>query len=40
MLESLEHAQARDAPILAEFVGGAFTSDAYHLTVRLSFVLL
>ena len=32
MLEELEHALARGAPILAEFIGGSFTSDAYHLT--------
>ena len=32
MLEELEHARARGAPILAEFIGGSFTSDAYHLT--------
>ncbi len=32
VLESLDHAQARGAPILAEFVGGALGADAYHLT--------
>lgn len=32
MLESLEHAKARGATILAEFVGGSFTSDAHHIT--------
>ena len=32
VLEELEHALARGAPILAEFIGGSFTSDAYHLT--------
>ena len=32
MLESLEHAQARGANILAEVVGGASTADAYHMT--------
>ena len=32
VLEALEHAQARGAPILAELVGGAIGSDAYHLT--------
>lgn len=32
VLEELEHAQRRGAPILAEYVGGAFTSDAYHMT--------
>ncbi|KAK9805796.1 hypothetical protein WJX73_000412 [Symbiochloris irregularis] len=32
VLEDLEHAQRRGAPILAEFIGGAFTCDAHHLT--------
>lgn len=32
LLESLEHAQARKAQILAEIVGYAFTSDAYHIS--------
>ena len=32
VLEELEHAKARGAPILAEFVGGAFTCDAHHMT--------
>lgn len=32
VLESLEHALARGAPILAEYLGGAFTCDAYHMT--------
>ncbi|MCC7105159.1 MAG: beta-ketoacyl-ACP synthase II [Chloroflexi bacterium] len=32
MLESLEHAQARGAHILAEVAGASTTSDAYHLT--------
>ncbi|NGX61813.1 MAG: 3-oxoacyl-[acyl-carrier-protein] synthase 2 [Chlamydiae bacterium] len=32
ILESLEHAQARGAPILAEYLGGAVTCDAYHMT--------
>lgn len=32
MLEALEHAQARGAPILAELIGGAMGCDAYHLT--------
>ncbi len=32
MLEELEHARARGAPILAEYVGGAFTCDAHHMT--------
>lgn len=32
ILESLEHAQARNAPILAEVKGYSFTSDAYHIS--------
>ncbi|PSC74659.1 3-oxoacyl-[acyl-carrier] synthase chloroplastic isoform B [Micractinium conductrix] len=32
VLEELEHAKARGANILAEFVGGAFTCDAHHMT--------
>lgn len=32
VLESLEHAKARNAPILAEFLGGAMNCDAYHMT--------
>lgn len=32
ILEELEHAQARGANIYAEIVGGAMTSDAFHLT--------
>ena len=32
MLEELEHARARGAPILAEFLGGSFTCDAHHMT--------
>lgn len=32
VLETLEHAQARDARILAEVLGGAQTADAYHIT--------
>lgn len=32
VLETLEHAQARSAKIYAELVGGAVTSDAYHIT--------
>ena len=32
MLEELEHARARGAPILAEYIGGSFTCDAHHMT--------
>lgn len=32
VLESLEHALERGAPILAEYLGGAFTCDAFHIT--------
>lgn len=32
LLESLEHALARGAPILAEYLGGAITCDAHHMT--------
>src|SRR5688572_3430021 len=32
ILESYEHALKRNAPILAEIVGGGMTADAYHLT--------
>lgn len=32
ILESLEHAQARDAEILGEVVGYGATADAYHMT--------
>ncbi|CAO2841670.1 unnamed protein product [Amaranthus hypochondriacus] len=32
LLEELEHALARDAEIYAEFLGGSFTCDAYHVT--------
>lgn len=32
VLEELEHAKSRGAPILAEFIGGAFTCDAHHMT--------
>lgn len=31
-MESLEHAMKRDAPILAEYLGGAVNCDAYHMT--------
>jgi 3-oxoacyl-[acyl-carrier-protein] synthase II len=31
-MESLEHAIKRDAPILAEYLGGAVTCDAHHMT--------
>lgn len=30
--QSLEHAQKRGAKILCEYVGGAFSADAYHMT--------
>jgi 3-oxoacyl-[acyl-carrier-protein] synthase II len=32
VVETLEHAQTRGARIYAELVGGAITSDAYHIT--------
>lgn len=32
VLESLDHALARGAPILAEYLGGAVGCDAYHMT--------
>lgn len=32
VLETLEHAQKRNAPILAEYLGGAMTCDANHMT--------
>jgi 3-oxoacyl-[acyl-carrier-protein] synthase II len=32
VLESLEHAMKRGAPIIAEYLGGALNCDAYHMT--------
>jgi 3-oxoacyl-[acyl-carrier-protein] synthase II len=32
VLEDLEHANRRDAPILAEFIGYGMTADAHHVT--------
>ena len=32
VMESLEHAQKRGATIIAEYLGGAVTCDAYHMT--------
>jgi 3-oxoacyl-[acyl-carrier-protein] synthase II len=32
VIESLAHAQARGAPILAEIIGAALTSDAFHIS--------
>ncbi|XP_042504113.1 3-oxoacyl-[acyl-carrier-protein] synthase I, chloroplastic-like [Macadamia integrifolia] len=32
VMESLEHAMKRDAPIIGEYLGGAVNSDAYRLT--------
>ena len=32
VMETLEHAQKRGAPIIAEYLGGAVTCDAYHMT--------
>jgi 3-oxoacyl-[acyl-carrier-protein] synthase II len=32
ILEDLEHALKRNAPIYAEYLGGALTCDAYHMT--------
>ena len=32
VLETLEHAQKRGAPILAEYLGGSVNCDAYHMT--------
>ncbi|XP_076960541.1 3-oxoacyl-[acyl-carrier-protein] synthase I, chloroplastic-like [Bidens hawaiensis] len=31
VMESLEHAMKRDAPIIAEYLGGAINCDAYHI---------
>ncbi|XP_024983930.1 3-oxoacyl-[acyl-carrier-protein] synthase I, chloroplastic-like [Cynara cardunculus var. scolymus] len=31
VMESLEHAMKRDAPIIAEYLGGAVNCDAYHI---------
>ncbi|XP_076960544.1 3-oxoacyl-[acyl-carrier-protein] synthase I, chloroplastic-like [Bidens hawaiensis] len=31
VMESLEHAMKRDAPIIAEYLGGASNCDAYHI---------
>ena len=35
-MESLEHAVKRDAPIIAEYLGGAVNCDAYHMTDPIS----
>mgnify|MGYP002775666779 CR=1 FL=1 len=32
VMESLEHALKRDAPIFAEYLGGGVTCDAHHMT--------
>ncbi|XP_076939506.1 3-oxoacyl-[acyl-carrier-protein] synthase I, chloroplastic-like [Bidens hawaiensis] len=32
VMESLEHAMKREAPIIAEYLGGAINCDAYHIT--------
>ena len=32
VMESLEHAMKRDAPIIADYVGGGVTFDAHHIT--------
>ncbi len=33
VLETLDHAKARNAPIIAEFAGGGMTADAHHYTL-------
>jgi len=33
VLETLDHAKARSAPIIAEIAGGGMTADAYHVTL-------
>ncbi len=32
VMETLEHALKRGAPIIAEYLGGAITCDAHHMT--------
>lgn len=32
VMESLEHAMKRGAPIIAEYLGGSINCDAYHMT--------
>jgi 3-oxoacyl-[acyl-carrier-protein] synthase II len=32
VLETVEHAEARGANVICEVLGGAYTSDAYHIT--------
>ncbi|GKF10313.1 3-oxoacyl-[acyl-carrier-protein] synthase I, chloroplastic-like protein, partial [Tanacetum coccineum] len=36
VMKSLEHAMKRDAPILAEYLGGAISCDACHITTPCS----